>query len=82
LTEEKDAALEEANQNSKRYEDASVAATNLRQELESLESSCAKLNENVTNQQKTISLLVSEKASLAADLERLEQSENGTHIYV
>ena len=60
-----------------------ASTASLRDQVHSLEQTVQEHAQRVEEQQQAISLLVSEKASLSSDVERLERTESGTcHTYV
>ncbi len=52
-------------------------STRLQEQVQNLDQSLHEYSEHLEQQQQTISLLVSEKASLSASVERLEDAEAG-----
>ena len=54
-----------------------ASTASLRDEVHALEQTVQEHAQRVEEQQQAISLLVSEKASLSADVERLERTESG-----
>lgn len=72
-----ESAFAEANESETALANERATASALRDQVESLERSLREYEERVEQQQQTISLLVSEKASLSAAVERLESAESG-----
>ena len=55
-----------------------ASTASLRNQVHALEQTVQEQAQRVEEQQQAISLLVSEKASLSSDVERLERTESGT----
>ena len=56
-------------------------STKLQEQVQELDQSVHEFSEQIEQQQQTISLLVSEKASLTSAVERLEHTEQGSPLF-